>query len=93
MRWAFSTVLGLVAFQTLVSRAGSGRVGQFFTDANHLLERALDPTVPAIPDRAPGKAVGTSQRDKDTDQAEPLSKAVGLRTRLAPATSAGQRAV
>lgn len=93
MRWTFSTVLALVAFQTLVSRAGSGRVGQFFTDANHLLERALDPTVPAIPDRSGAKAAGTSLRDKDTNQAEPLTKAVGLRTRLAPATAAGQRAV
>lgn len=53
----FTTWLGLIALQALVSRGGSGRVAEFFTDVNNILERALDPTVPAIPDlRTTGKA-------------------------------------
>lgn len=51
MKWAITTALSLIALQALVTNGASGRVGQFFADANRLLERALDPTVPAIPDR------------------------------------------
>ena len=48
--WMFTTWLGLIALQAVVSRAGSGRIGSLFADANNVLNRALDPTVPAIPD-------------------------------------------
>lgn len=52
--WMVSTWLGLIALQAVVSRGGSGRVAQAFADLDTLLERVLDPTVPAIPDRRAG---------------------------------------
>lgn len=60
MTWAFTTWLGLVALQAVVSRGGSGRISQAFTDLDKLLERVLDPTVPAIPDRRAGSSPATS---------------------------------
>lgn len=54
--WMFTTWLSLVALQALSSRAAPGRVGQLFKDADALLARVLDPTVPAIPDLAAAKA-------------------------------------
>lgn len=56
--WMFTTWLSLIALQALTSPGAPARVSQAFAGANHLLERALDPTVPAIPDRS---ASGTSQ--------------------------------
>ena len=47
---AFSAWLGLIALQALASTGGSGRVAEAFTDADRLIKRLLDPTVPAIPD-------------------------------------------
>ena len=49
--WMFSAWLGLIALQAVVSRGGSGRISSLFADANNVLNRALDPNVPAIPDR------------------------------------------
>ena len=48
--WMFTTWLALIALQAVVSRGGSGRISSLFADADALLNRALDPTVPAIPD-------------------------------------------
>jgi hypothetical protein len=45
--------LALIALQTVSSR-GSGRVAGAFADVNRLVKRALDPSVPAIPDRRTG---------------------------------------
>ncbi len=54
---AFTTWLALVALQTLAtSKSSPKRLASFFEDANSVLERALDPTVPAIPDRRAGAA-------------------------------------
>jgi hypothetical protein len=47
--------LGLIVLQT-VSTTGSGRVAGAFADVNRLVKRALDPKVPAIPDRRDGAA-------------------------------------
>lgn len=49
--WMFTTWLALIALQTLSTTGASGRVASLFTDVNSLVQRALDPTVPAIPDR------------------------------------------
>lgn len=46
----FTTWLALIALQALATKGASGRVGEFFADIDRLLERALDPTVPAVPD-------------------------------------------
>lgn len=54
--WAFSTWLSLIALQAVGSRGGAGRISQAFADVDRLLERALDPTVPAIPDLRAGAA-------------------------------------
>lgn len=51
LRGVMSAWLGLIALQTIASSGGSGRITSFFTDVDRLVKRALDPTVPAIPDR------------------------------------------
>lgn len=66
----FTTWLALIALQALGTKGAGGRVGEFFADADRLLERALDPTVPAIPDlrttaKAP-KAPKTAATAPDT---------------------------
>ncbi len=55
VRGVFAGFLGLVALHALGSRGGSGRVSEFFGDVAGVIERVLDPNVPAIPDRRPGK--------------------------------------
>jgi hypothetical protein len=52
--WMFTTWLTLIALQTLSTQGASGRVASLFTDVNSLVQRALDPTIPAIPDRRTG---------------------------------------
>jgi hypothetical protein len=47
---AASAALTLIALQAITT-TGSGRVAGFFTDLEHLVQRAIDPNVPAIPDR------------------------------------------
>ena len=49
--WMFTTWLALIALQTLSTQGASGRVSSLFADVNSLVQRALDPNVPAIPDR------------------------------------------
>jgi hypothetical protein len=46
----FTTWLALIALQALSGSGASGRVAEAFRDVNSLIERALDPAVPAIPD-------------------------------------------
>jgi hypothetical protein len=58
--WMFTTWLGLIALQTLTTKGASGRVASAFTDLNSVLDRILDPTIPAIPDRRPGAATTTA---------------------------------
>lgn len=50
--WMFTTFLVLVGLQALTNRSAPGRVASLFSDVNNLLNRALDPTIPAIPDRS-----------------------------------------
>lgn len=57
---AFTTWLALVALQTLAtSKSAPSRIRELFQDANAVIERVLDPTVPAIPDRREGAAPTT----------------------------------
>jgi len=58
IRGAASAWLGLIALQAVSTRGGSGRVAEFFNDANRLVQRVLDPNVPAIPDRRGGATAG-----------------------------------
>jgi hypothetical protein len=48
---ALTAGLALIALQAVVSRGGAGRVAQAFATVQAFVDRALDPTVPAIPDR------------------------------------------
>lgn len=78
LSWAFSAVLGLVALQALTSRQGSGRVGQMFGDVNRLVERVLDPTVPAIPDRRTARSQTTASAAEEPAKTKiPRMPAVG----------------
>lgn len=58
MRAAAVSVLGLVALQAVGSAGGSGRISGLFNDVSTMLDRLLDPTVPAIPDLANGEKWG-----------------------------------
>src|SRR5206468_5947739 len=55
LRGAVSAWLALIVLQTVVTR-GSGRVADALAGLNGLAQRALDPNVPAIPDRRTGAA-------------------------------------
>ena len=48
--WMFSAWLALIALQAATSPSAPTRISQAFTGAATLLNRALDPAVPAIPD-------------------------------------------
>lgn len=62
LRGAVTAWLTLIALQTIGTAGGSGRVASFFADADSLVKRALDPNVPAIPDRR-APSVGTPTAD------------------------------
>lgn len=47
---AFSTWLALVALQAVATRGSAGRISELAGDIDAIVERVLDPTVPAIPD-------------------------------------------
>lgn len=53
-RGAVTAWLALIALQAVSTKGGSGRVASLFQDINRLVGRALDPTVPAIPDLRTG---------------------------------------
>lgn len=53
-----TAVLGLIALQAVSTKGGSGRVAELLTDANSLVERVLDPSLPAIPDLRNGETWG-----------------------------------
>ena len=55
LRGAVTAWLALIALQAVSSRGGSGRVASFFGDVDGLVQRALSPDVPAIPDRRGGR--------------------------------------
>lgn len=57
VRGAVSAWLALIVLQT-VATGGSGRVAALFGDVDRLVKRALDPAVPAIPDRGATPTVG-----------------------------------
>lgn len=58
---AFTTWLALVALQTLASSSfAPARVKSLFQDVDSIVERALDPSVPAIPDLRAGGNTGTT---------------------------------
>lgn len=52
VRGAMAAWLGLVALQTLTSGDSSGKVGGAFDWVASVFQRALDPSIPAIPDHS-----------------------------------------
>lgn len=64
--------LGLIVLQT-VGSTGSGRVAGAFADINRLVKRALDPSVPAIPDRRTGDTGSTPTYSPGTPFAPALA--------------------
>jgi hypothetical protein len=59
LRGAITAWLALIALQTIVT-SGSGRVSSALTGLNTLVQRALSPDVPAIPDRRSGAAAANT---------------------------------
>lgn len=59
LRGAVTAWLALIALQTISTR-GSGKVAGAFTAIDGLVKRALDPSVPAIPDRRTGAGTSSS---------------------------------
>lgn len=58
VRGAVAAWLGLITLQAVASKGGSGRVASAFADLSGLVDRVIDPAVPAIPDRrGPSHAV------------------------------------
>ena len=53
VRGALAAWLGLITLQAVAS-SGSGRVASAFADVAGLVDRVIDPAVPAIPDRRTG---------------------------------------
>lgn len=51
LRGAVTAWLALITLQAASSKANTGRLGSLFADLDTLVQRALDPSVPAIPDR------------------------------------------
>lgn len=66
LSWMFTTWLALIALQALTTRTAPSRVGDMLSDINGLLERALDPNVPAIPDLRAGAAPAASSPSTST---------------------------
>ena len=80
--WAFSAWLALIALQTLSTNGASGRVSGAFTELSALVDRVLDPSIPAIPDRRTVKPAAAA--------AQPAAAAAQPATpRLPPASSGG----
>lgn len=61
LRGAAAAWLGLIALQALTTKNGAGAVGGLLGSVNGLAQRALDPSVPAIPDHSRG---GSGTTDK-----------------------------
>jgi len=70
-RAAATAVLGLIALQAVGTRGGNTRVAQLFGDINGLVDRVLDPTVPAIPDLRNGERWGGGGSKPNSTPATP----------------------
>ena len=73
---AVSAALGLIALQAVVSRGGSGRIAEAFALLQGGIDRALDPSVPAITDRRTATAttaVATTTTRITTNPSLPVS--------------------
>jgi len=60
LQGAVTAWLALIALSAIGSKGGSGRVASLFADVDGLVQRALSPNVPAIPDRRGAAAGGSS---------------------------------
>lgn len=54
LRGALTAWMVLIVLRTVGTAEGSGRIAGLFTDVDKLVQRALAPDVPAIPDRRRG---------------------------------------
>lgn len=61
LRGAVTAWMALIVLRTVGTAGGSGRLASFFGDVDRLVQHALSPDVPAIPDRRGGSgSAGTS---------------------------------
>jgi hypothetical protein len=60
LRGALSAWLGLIALQAVSTKGGSGRIVELANSVSSFVDRALDPTIPAIPDLRSGETWGTA---------------------------------
>ena len=76
MRGIFTAWLALIALQAVSTKGGSGRITELFNDVDALLQRAIDPKVPAIHDRRTGPPPALSTGPY-LDSAERVARANG----------------
>lgn len=89
LRGAATAWMTLIALQ-VIANSGSGQVAGAFTAVNNLVKRALDPKVPAIPDRRTGAASSSSQQGYLTPaQAAAAARASAAADALTGVTSPG----
>jgi hypothetical protein len=74
LRGALSAWLGLIALHAVVSKGGSGRIVEALGDVDRLLQRALDPSVPAIPDLRNGETWGSGTRTGTYGKPNPANR-------------------
>lgn len=63
VRGALGAVGGLIVLQAFTTSKGSGAVGGLLGAVNGLVTRALDPSVPLIPDHSSSSSEGTTDAD------------------------------
>jgi hypothetical protein len=90
-RGALTAWMTLIVLQTVSTAGGSGKVAGLFDDVNNLVKRALDPAVPAIPDRrtgSQGTAVVTPGGTPTGGHIDPQGRYIPPDDRNLPAPSA-----
>jgi hypothetical protein len=59
LRGAMTAWLGLIALHAVGTAGGAGRIAELARDVATFIDRALDPTIPAIPDLRAGETWGS----------------------------------
>lgn len=73
LRGALSAAFGLTVLQVAVSQGGSSKIGGALDVVNGLVQKAFDPSVPAIPDRSLNAGAARSAAAGNTPTAQVLS--------------------
>jgi hypothetical protein len=91
LRGAVSAWLGLILLRT-IGENGSGPIADLLADLDAMVQRALDPAVPAIPDRrtsAEGTAVVTPGGTPTGGHIDPQGRYIPPDDRNLPSPSSG----